>query len=131
MALYFYPDFDWNFELFTSGLKSQKRIFSYVCNKLGKENVIWNYKHPKLIFQNGRRMELDIFVPSKNFAIEYQGEQHYLSMDHLGGEKELKKIQKRDEAKRIACKTFEIQLLEIPYFELKPLEVIKAAIRDL
>jgi len=29
---------------------------------------------------------LDIFVPALSLAIEYQGEQHFLPLDHLGGD---------------------------------------------
>lgn len=36
-----------------------------------------DYKHPDLQYTSGRSVELDIFVPKLNLAIEYQGAQHY------------------------------------------------------
>ena len=47
------------------------------------------------------RMELDIFLPSKDIAFEYHGEQHY-KWHYLSGDPTA--VQKRDQAKRDTCK---------------------------
>lgn len=37
----------------------------------------FNYRHPRLVHSSGRKAELDIWIPTMNIAIEYQGEHHY------------------------------------------------------
>jgi len=46
---------------------------------------------------------LDIYFPDFNIGIEYQGAQHYKSIDFFGGEKSFEKIKKLDEKKRAKC----------------------------
>jgi hypothetical protein len=63
-------------------------------------------------------MELDIWVPDKKLAIEYQGEQHFMqhwSSEYSDRTESLDKIQQRDQEKRNACKTLGIKLIEIDY----------------
>ena len=42
----------------------------------------------------------DIFLPSHSMAIEYQGEQHYKSLEIFGGEEGLAEIKRRDRQKQ-------------------------------
>ena len=58
---------------------------------------------------------LDIYVPSLNLAIEYNGEQHYKPIKRFGGEEKLIKQQARDEYVRVKCKEFNVLLLEWHY----------------
>jgi hypothetical protein len=61
------------------------------------------------------QQRLDIFVPALKLAIEYQGEQHYLPLEHWGGEQGLKDRQVMDETKRSACQKAGIHLIEWHY----------------
>lgn len=61
------------------------------------------------------RQSLDIFIPSLDIAIEYQGKQHYESVDFFGGEQALKANQERDRRKRKLCESNGIKLIEWPY----------------
>lgn len=61
------------------------------------------------------RFIIDIYIPSLNFAIEYNGEQHYKSVELFGGEEKLVKQQARDEYVRAKCKEFNVVLLEWHY----------------
>ena len=49
--------------------------------------------------------------------IEYQGKQHYDSLDFFGGENALKKQKKYDDLKREYCRNNNIKLIEIPYWD--------------
>lgn len=48
--------------------KNEEKIYHYCCELIGSENVVQRYRPD---FLKGR--EIDIFIPSKNLAIEYCG----------------------------------------------------------
>ena len=54
------------------------------------------------IHQSGS--ELDIYIPDINLAIEYQGEQHYVAFEHMGGEDGLQRRIELDSRKADLCK---------------------------
>jgi len=69
-------------------------------------------------------LEFDFYLPNYNANIEYQGRQHYESVDYFGGEKSFKLNQKRDQIKRDYCKNNNIKLIEIPYWDFDNIEQI-------
>lgn len=58
---------------------------------------------------------IDIFIPSINCAVEYQGTQHYEAVEYFGGGEKLDVQKNMDNLKRERCKANNIQLLEWPY----------------
>jgi len=67
----------------------------------------------------------DFQLPTRGgMFIEYNGEQHYKPKELWGGEKQLRKQQKRDEALREYCRQNRIRLLEIPYTDFDRIEEI-------
>lgn len=76
---------------------------------------------------NGQR--LDIYIPTLKCAIEYQGEQHYFPLDHLGGEQGLKDRQEMDKRKRNACLKEGVMLIEWRYDETISVESVLAKLR--
>ncbi|MGB3728620.1 MAG: hypothetical protein WBA70_05155, partial [Thermodesulfobacteriota bacterium] len=67
---------------------------------------------------------LDIYIPSLQVAIEYQGEQHYNPIEHFGGKKGLKKTKERDKRKRKLCRDSGIILIDWKYNEQITKEVL-------
>ena len=63
------------------------------------------------------RKRFDFFIPSLNIAIEYDGEQHYKSIDAWGGEEYLESVRQSDALKNDFCEYMGIDLLRIPYWE--------------
>lgn len=57
------------------------------------------------------RQHLDIYLKDFNVAVEYQGDQHFRSVEKWGGEKHFKKQVKRDEVKNKLCKENGVLLL--------------------
>lgn len=57
----------------------------------------------------------DMFIPSIQLAIEYQGIQHYKAVDFFGGDDAFQEYTKRDNSKRQKCKDQHILLLEWHY----------------
>lgn len=58
---------------------------------------------------------LDIYFPNENIAIEYQGGQHFKTVDFWGGKAELFKIQERDLRKYNLCKENNCKLFYFTY----------------
>jgi len=69
-------------------------------------------------------LAFDFFLPKNNTCIEYNGIQHYESLDYFGGKQELEEIQKRDAIKIKFCKDNNIKLIIIPYWKLDEIENI-------
>lgn len=98
------------------------------CRKSKGENAISDYLksndisfEPQKAFQNCKNirvLKFDFYLPDYNLCIEFQGAQHYKSVDYFGGVEMFEKAQKRDNIKRDYCKSNGISLLEIPYTEM-------------
>ncbi len=63
------------------------------------------------------RQRLDILIPEINLAIEYQGKQHYESIEFFGGEESFEKAIMRDELKLKKCKKNNVTLVYFNYKE--------------
>ena len=79
-------------------------------------------KHfPNLIFEQEYTSEwlgkqrLDIYCPMYNFAIEYDGEQHFSPIDYFGGESYFRIIQQRDIEKNNKCKSNNCKLFRVKF----------------
>lgn len=86
-------------------------IFQYKTNWLGNQS-------------------LDIFIPSQNVGIEYQGQQHYVPIDLFGGEEQFKERQKLDERKRNLCQNNNVTLIEWKYTKEINQENVKAVLES-
>ena len=64
-----------------------------------------------------RLQHLDIFVPSKRLAIEYQGRQDFEPIDFFGGVEGYEATVKRDKQKRKKCEAQGVRLLYWKYDE--------------
>lgn len=73
-------------------------------------------------------MELDVYVPDINLALEYQGKQHYVNILSVG---EQKLYSQRDEEKRAICERAEITLIQVPYWWDWKKESLAASISNL
>ena len=58
---------------------------------------------------------IDFYLPQHNIFIEYNGMQHYIPVEHFGGELKFQQQKKRDQYVRNYCIENNIQLLEIKY----------------
>ena len=61
------------------------------------------------------RFDFEIKINKQSFYIEFQGKQHYESIDFFGGEDQLKDQRFKDQLKRDFCQLNDIPFLEIRY----------------
>jgi uncharacterized protein with PIN domain len=83
------------------------------------DNLNINYEYQKTF--NGLRdtqpLSYDFYIPNQNILIEYQGIQHYESIDHFGGEDAFNKQQIHDKLKSDYAKNNGYNLIAVPYTE--------------
>lgn len=61
------------------------------------------------------RQSLDIYNEQYNFAIEYNGPQHYNPINYFGGESTFKKVRDLDKKKAKLCKLNNCKLWIVKY----------------
>jgi hypothetical protein len=61
-----------------------------------------------------QRLELDVYVPELNLALEYQGQQHYWDGMYQHHSANVQSF--RDQLKRQACRQFGIKLIQVPFW---------------
>lgn len=67
-------------------------------------------------------MIFDFYI-NDSYIIEFDGAQHYRSMDFFGGEEGLNYNQTHDKLKNEYCRNHNIPLIRIPYWKLKTLNI--------
>lgn len=99
------------------------------CNESGGEreinkfltdnNIIFETQKRFKDCKNKRPLPFDFYIPSLNLCIEYDGELHYKSVEHFGGDEGLVKSKKHDNIKNKYCRDNEIGLIRISYLDFK------------
>lgn len=89
-----------------------------------KQKIFDDLKNPK----TNRHLKFDFYLPDYNLCIEYDGEYHYepwrLYFDKSEANLKFEEMKQRDELKNKYCKTKNIKLTRIPYFEIKNIDKI-------
>ena len=94
--------------------KAQMSLYRCVQNLFPEIHIQLDYRHPDMVFsKTGQRIELDIFLPSLNLALEFQGKQHYNWHFVYGSPS---RQQHRDSEKKEICAKYGITLIEVPYW---------------
>ena len=58
-------------------------------------------------------LKFDFYLPEYNTVIEFQGEQHFKSVEYWGGDEDFEIRKKRDETKRNWCLKNDVKLIEL------------------
>jgi hypothetical protein len=90
------------------GWVSETALFYKVRDAFREETVI-QHGRPKWL----GRQHLDIFMPDRRVAIEFQGEQHDRPIDFFGGEEAFKKNVERDRMKLLKCKRNGVRIVYV------------------
>ena len=100
--------------------KGEQRIESFLINN--SIEYIHNYKFDNCRFKN--KLPFDFYIPTHNLCIEYDGEQHYKSVNHFGGQEKFQTRKKIDAIKTKFCQDNNIKLLRIPFWDANKLHQI-------
>lgn len=95
------------------------------CNQSKGEEMIESYLkriNVKFIQQkkfkgckNKNYLKFDFYIPEWNCCIEYDGQQHFMPVEHFGGYKSFIQTQKNDKIKDNFCVDNDILLIRIPF----------------
>jgi hypothetical protein len=107
------------------GWSSENEIYAFV-NDLFADYEAYQHFSPEWLSPK----HLDVYIPHLQFAIEYQGKQHYEPIEFFGGEDAFRQIQVRDRIKAKLCKDNNIKLLCIRYDDENPEQTILDFIHD-
>lgn len=107
-------------------------IFCGVCSLPHGEQIIKRvldtvgeqYEMEWKIGKGNTALRYDFYLPKYRAAIEYDGRQHFQPIESWGGEAEMLNTQYRDRVKNEYCGFLSMDLLRIPYWELKRVEEI-------
>ncbi len=107
------------------GWISETQLF-YEISKAFNKYEVQQHAHPEWL----GRQHLDVFIPEKNIALEYQGLQHYQPVEFFGGEQAFKLTKERDARKKQLCLDNGCHLIYVKkgYDLNKVLESIKISI---
>lgn len=82
-----------------------------------EHNIKFEYQKKFDDCNDKRPLPFDFYLPDYNTCIEYDGEQHYKSINYFGGEDGLEVRQLHDKIKTEYCESKGIRLIRIPYFD--------------
>ena len=119
-------------------LKSKMVADGIIVSKWKSEQALFTIvkkEYPDALFQFRPRwlepQNLDIYIPSINLGIEYQGIQHYESVDFFGGEEAFEHRKKLDARKCELCAKNKLDLILWPYTEDISLKKLKEKIKEI
>ena len=90
------------------GFDSELLLFNFIKDTFPETKVIL---HGKPAFLENQHY--DVWLPEINVAVEYQGEQHRISVDYFGGDAALAKQKERDKKKRTLSRKNGVKLFYI------------------
>ncbi|MFT6928217.1 MAG: hypothetical protein ACJAZP_003867 [Psychromonas sp.] len=116
---------EFGFKKVGEGWVSETLLYQIISRVFPEHEIIRHHRPDWL-----ERLELDIYIPSLQLGVEYQGQQHYQPVSIWGGETALIALQERDERKRAICKTLDITLMEVDYTEPLTYDHIHKRLKD-
>lgn len=111
-----YPNYNWILKEFNK-YKTQYVIYEIKKNIFPNEIVESNNRNTIKNPLTNKYLELDIIIKNLNFAVEYNGKQHYFYIPYFHRKKNtFEDLKNRDLAKIEECKKKNIKLLIISYY---------------
>jgi len=90
------------------GWLSESQLYNTIKNRFPNEEVIFHARPEWL-----KPQHIDVYLPEKKIALEYQGEQHRIPVEFFGGEESFVTQQERDKRKKLLCEQNNVKLIEV------------------
>ncbi|HYF80488.1 MAG TPA: hypothetical protein VD973_25545 [Symbiobacteriaceae bacterium] len=103
------------------GWVSETQLYQIICRLFPGEQVLRRHRPD---WMDG--LELDIYLPGRKLAAEYQGQQHFHPIKVWGGAQALQQVQARDARKAEICRQAGVRLITIDYTEPLTEEYVQA-----
>ena len=100
----------------------------YVILKENNFNIIPQHKFDNCIYK--RKLQFDFYLPDLNIIIEYDGVQHFQSIDYFGGDENFKIQEIKDDIKNSYCQSNNISMIRLPYW-LSDKEIEEILLNDI
>jgi hypothetical protein len=112
-----YPEVKWNTSQWYLHSKSNSQELLYGALRSTLSSKIEIEKEATIsIFQRKKPMRFDIWIPSLNVAIEYQGIQHFVEDKFIHWDGKVDMQCRADMRREFACKSVNISLLNVPFW---------------
>eukprot|EP01124_Arcella_intermedia_P030923 TRINITY_DN6874_c0_g1_i19.p1 TRINITY_DN6874_c0_g1~~TRINITY_DN6874_c0_g1_i19.p1 ORF type:complete len:242 (-),score=77.34 TRINITY_DN6874_c0_g1_i19:25-750(-) len=113
-----FPEIGWDKAKFSKSMKkSTQRWLRVILEQIlpSKTDIFEDFLHPDLLWEENTKfkMELDIWIPKYQLAIEYQGEQHYYGVLAWATHQDQRE---RDTIKKRICQDNNLRLICVPYW---------------
>ena len=124
-----YSEEKWRkFEFLSTTKTTIQRLLFGLAQQIFHSFLLYeNYRHPHTSGLSENLMEFDIFIPSLNLGIEYQGEHHYQDIPYFNN---FELYQTRDKIKENFCLENSISLVPIPFWWDKSLPSLVATLSN-
>lgn len=93
-------------------------------NFLIKYNIIYKKQYRNEKCKNKNTLPFDFYLTNLNVMIEFDGVQHFETVEYFGGYEKLLETRFNDELKNQYCKDNDIKLIRIPYYNYDKIEDI-------
>lgn len=94
------------------GWVSETQLYQIICGLFPGEQVLRRHRPDWM-----EGLELDLFLPGRGLAVEYQGQQHFYPVKVWGGEQALAQVQARDARKVDLCRQAGVRLVTVDFTE--------------
>lgn len=113
-----YPDYTWtssSFSITQQGRRAtQRALLKSIQLIFPKELIIEEFRRPDLIFEgSGSPMSIDVCLPARRLAVEFQGEPHCQNSPHFGSSSGRKA---RDDEKKKRLENLGFVVVHVPFY---------------
>lgn len=125
-----FPEKHWCEQEMARGGKKAQRALRVIMQRLFPSQVIHeDFRHPLLASRSaavlGSSLEIDLWLPGLNLAIEYNGRHHYEEVPIFGP---LEQFKRRDEEKKNILENNGVHFLVVPFWWDNGIESLAAAL---
>jgi len=125
-----FPEEKWEEAAWGGSKKAtQRHMLLQASHFLPGAEFLEDHRHPSLSRDARQKgdLELDLFLPDHDVALEYNGYHHYFDLPFFGP---VEQYRRRDEEKRRLCEANGIRLVTVPFWWDKTAESLAATLHD-